>query len=136
MYVLVFNFIDFFHDLSFLIKKIFERRKNAEKAGSERRPKSSGTELSALHATDFQSNSTSSGFSLANDEDYDTDLEDDAPDFDHSCIGIYKRVCQFENIVPVGHYLKKYDQRELIMRFYGLGSKGIRGFLPSLGVCI
>ncbi|CAF3162358.1 unnamed protein product [Rotaria socialis] len=115
-------------------KRRLERSKNINTNTNERRPKSSGAETSTLNNSEFQSNSTSTTFSFASDEDYDTDLEDDInPDVDHSSIGIYKRVCAYENIVPVGLYLKNHDKKELMMRFYGLGSRGIRGFLPSLG---
>ncbi|CAF1992895.1 unnamed protein product [Rotaria magnacalcarata] len=115
-------------------KRRLERSKNIDTNTNERRPKSSGAETSILNDSEFQSNSTSTTFSFASDEDYDTDLEDDInPDVDHSSIGIYKRVCAYENIVPVGLYLKNHDKKELMMRFYGLGSRGMRGFLPSLG---
>ncbi|CAF1125004.1 unnamed protein product [Rotaria sordida] len=113
-----------------------ERRKNNDVKTNERRPKTSGIETTNTHTSDFQSSSTSTNFSFASDEDYDTDLEDDINQHrDRSCIGMYKYICKYEQIVPVGQYLKHYDQKELLMRYYGLGSRGMRAFLPSLTVC-
>ncbi|CAF0989929.1 unnamed protein product [Rotaria sordida] len=112
-----------------------ERRKNNDVKTNERRPKTSGIETTNTHTSDFQSSSTSTNFSFASDEDYDTDLEDDINQHrDRSCIGMYKYICKYEQIVPVGQYLKHYDQKELLMRYYGLGSRGMRAFLPSLTI--
>ncbi|CAF4591949.1 unnamed protein product [Rotaria sp. Silwood1] len=110
-----------------------ERRKNYDIKTNERRPKTGGLESTNTYNSDFQSSSTSTNFSFASDEDYDTDLDDDVNQYrDRSCIGMYKYVCKYEQIVPVGQYLKHYDQKELLMHYYGLGSKGMRAFLPSL----
>jgi len=74
---------------------------------------------------------------LGSDEDYDTDLEDDIHQSrDHSCIGIYERVCKQEKTIPVGQYLRHYKDAELSMHFYGLGPKGMQTFKPSLTVNI
>ncbi len=53
---------------------------------------------------------------------------------DDLCIGTYKRFCETEKIVPVKQYLDKYKQKELSLRFYGLGPKGMRAFISSLTV--
>ncbi len=55
---------------------------------------------------------------------------------DDVCIGTYKSACQSEKIVPVKQYLDKYKQKELSLRFYGLGPKGMRAFIKSLTVLI
>ncbi len=74
---------------------------------------------------------------MGSDEDYDTDLEDDIHQSrDHSCIGIYERVCKQEKTIPVGQYLRHYKDAELSMHFYGLGPRGMQTFMPSLTVNI
>jgi hypothetical protein len=102
---------------------------------NEIRPKSSGLHILTKSVDEFQSNSTSTNFSFASDDEYDTDLEDDPhPISDYSCLGIYKRTCQHEQLVPVGPYLRHCNEKELPMSYYGLGSKAMRGFIPSLTV--
>ncbi|CAF3931979.1 unnamed protein product, partial [Rotaria sp. Silwood2] len=88
-----------------------QRRKNNDVKTNERRPKTGGIETTYTY----------------------TNLDDDIDQYrDHSCIGMYKYVCKYEQIVPVGQYLKNYDKKDLLMHYYGLGSKGMRAFLPSL----
>ncbi|UJR27362.1 hypothetical protein I4U23_008654 [Adineta vaga] len=110
-----------------------ERRIIHDTTNNEQRPKTSGLEISKKPVSDFHSNSTSTNFSFASDDDYDTDLEDDTNHYrDHSCIGIYEHICKNEKSVPVGHYLRHYRDDEVSLHFYGLGPKGMRTFIPSL----
>jgi len=50
------------------------------------------------------------------------------------CITVYKHVCETENIVPVKKYMDNYREKQLSLRFYGLGPKSMRSFIPSLTV--
>ncbi len=38
--------------------------------------------------------------------------------------------------MPVKQYLEHYTDNELSLDYYGLGPKGMRGFIPSLTVSI
>ena len=116
-------------------QKRFERSRADAVIAKENRPKTGGNETTKKYNIDFQSNSTSTNFSLASDEDYDTDLSDDTNHFrDHSCIGIYKHDCRRDQVVPVRQYLENFEKDELSLNFYGLGPKGMRAFIQSLTV--
>lgn len=105
---------------------------NEEHKKNKHRPKTSGVDSSKPYS-DFHSNSSSTNFSFGSD--CDTDLDDDIAEIeDDLCVGIYKRSCRVQNLVPVKKYLEHYKDKELSLRYYGLGPKGMRGFIPSLTV--
>lgn len=99
------------------------------------RPKTTAPNGTKKFPEEFQSSSTSTTFSFGIEDEYDTDIEDDGQEHrDHSCIGLYKRVCQHQQIVPIGEYLRSYEKKELKLHFYGLDPRGVRAFIPSLTV--
>ncbi len=116
----------------FFFKQQLDRTVNQDAKTNKLRPKTGGSELSKKYS-DFQSNSTSTNFSFASD--YDTDLDDEITEVeDDTCIETYKRACRVEQIVPVKKYLDKYKEKQLSLEYYGLGPRGMKGFISSLTV--
>ncbi|XP_052273709.1 leucine-rich repeat-containing protein 74B-like [Dreissena polymorpha] len=76
------------------------------------------------------------------DADYDTDLEMETdkwlnPElYDHDTTGVnrYLRMCQKLEIQPITYFLKHMQDKELVMKYHGLGPLGMKAMADPLEV--
>lgn len=96
--------------------------------------KSGGSECGSEQQKEITSESEVVTLDIFDDSVWDTDLEaeDTKEPYDHSGRSSYINRCRQLGVTPISYFLRHMQDKELDLRYHGLGSRGSRAVTPTI----